>query len=77
MLAVILHIEGAEAIDPGLDALEVLYQTGLRSLGLVWSRPNAFGHGVPFKFPSIARHRAGPDRGRPGAGPGLQPAAAS
>jgi membrane dipeptidase len=52
VLAVIFHIEGAEAIDPGLDALEVLYQTGLRSLGLVWSRPNAFGHGVPFKFPS-------------------------
>ncbi len=59
-LAVIFHIEGAEAIDPGLDALEVLYQTGLRSLGLVWSRPNAFGHGVPFKFPSS-----------PDTGPGL------
>lgn len=51
-VAAIFHIEGAEAIDPGLDALEVLYQTGLRSLGLVWSRPNAFAHGVPFKFPS-------------------------
>ncbi len=25
---------------------------GLRSLGPVWSRPNAFGHGVPFRFPS-------------------------
>ena len=52
VLAAVLHLEGAEAIDPGLDALEVLYQAGLRSLGLVWSRPNAFGHGVPFKFPS-------------------------
>jgi membrane dipeptidase len=60
VLAAIFHIEGAEAIDPGLDALEVLYQTGLRSLGLVWSRPNAFGHGVPFKFPSS-----------PDTGPGL------
>ena len=39
VLAVILHFEGAEAIDPGLDALEVFYQAGLRSLGLVWSRP--------------------------------------
>src|SRR5438067_2426349 len=51
ILAAILHFEGAEALDPELDALEVFYQAGLRSLGLVWSRPNAFGHGVPFKFP--------------------------
>jgi membrane dipeptidase len=51
ILAVILHFEGAEAIDADLDALEVFYQAGLRSLGIVWSRPNAFGHGVPFKFP--------------------------
>jgi membrane dipeptidase len=60
VIGAILHIEGAEAIDPGLDALEVLHRTGLRSLGLVWSRPNAFGHGVPFKFPSS-----------PDTGPGL------
>jgi membrane dipeptidase len=51
ILAVVLHFEGAEAIDPELNALEVFYQAGLRSLGPVWSRPNAFGHGVPFKFP--------------------------
>ena len=50
-LATILHLEGAEAIDTNLDALEVFYQAGMRSLGLVWSRPNAFGHGVPFAFP--------------------------
>jgi membrane dipeptidase len=47
----ILHFEGAEPIDPALDALSVYYQAGLRSLGIVWSRPNAFGHGVPFIFP--------------------------
>ena len=29
----------------------------MRSLGPVWSRPNAFGHGVPFRFP------ASPDTG--------------
>lgn len=51
ILAAVLHFEGAEAIDPGLDALHVFYQAGLRSLGIVWSRPNAFAHGVPFKFP--------------------------
>lgn len=51
-LAAVFHIEGAEAIDPGLAMLDVLYAAGLRSLGLVWSRPNAFGHGVPFRFPA-------------------------
>jgi membrane dipeptidase len=59
-LGVILHMEGAEAIDPDLDALEVWYAAGLRSLGPVWSRANAFGHGVPFRFPSS-----------PDTGPGL------
>jgi len=47
-IAAVPHIEGAEAIDPDLDALEVLYAAGLRSLGPVWSRPNAFGHGAPM-----------------------------
>lgn len=51
VMAAILHFEGAEMIDPGLDALEVFYRAGLRSLGPVWSRPTAFGHGVPFAFP--------------------------
>lgn len=60
ILAAILHFEGAEAIDPHLDALSVFYQAGLRSLGLVWSRPNAFGYGAPFKFPHA-----------PDTGPGL------
>ena len=56
----ILHIEGAEPIDPGLEALELWYAAGLRSLGPVWSRPNAFGHGVPFTAPAT-----------PDTGPGL------
>lgn len=50
-IAAIFHIEGAEAIDPDLHTLDVLYQAGLRSIGPVWSRPTAFGHGVPFRFP--------------------------
>jgi membrane dipeptidase len=56
-LAVVLHLEGAEAIDGDLHFLEVLYAAGLRSLGPVWSRNNIFGHGVPFAFPG------GPDTG--------------
>jgi membrane dipeptidase len=62
-LAVAFHIEGAEAIDPDLDALEVFHQAGLRSLGPVWSRANAFGTGVPFDYP-----------GTPDCGPGLSEA---
>lgn len=56
-LAVVLHLEGCEAIDGDLNFLEVLYASGLRSLGPVWSRNNIFGHGVPFAFPG------GPDTG--------------
>lgn len=50
VFAALLHIEGAESIDPELNALEVFHAAGLRSLGPVWSRPNAFGEGVPFNF---------------------------
>jgi len=56
----VLHLEGAEAIDPGLEALELWHGAGLRSIGPVWSRPNAFAHGVPFISPSS-----------PDTGPGL------
>lgn len=53
----ILHMEGAEAIGPDLDALYAFHALGLRSLGPVWSRPTIFGHGVPFAYP------AAPDTG--------------
>ncbi|HEY2715421.1 MAG TPA: dipeptidase [Solirubrobacterales bacterium] len=48
----VLHLEGAEAIDSGLDALGHWHAAGLRSLGPVWSRANAFATGVQFAFPS-------------------------
>jgi len=60
VLAVILHFEGAENLGSDPAALETYHEKGLRSLGLVWSRPNAYGHGVPFRFPSS-----------PDTGPGL------
>jgi membrane dipeptidase len=50
-LNMVLHIEGAAAITADLSNLEALYARGLRSLGIVWSRPNVFGCGVPFRFP--------------------------
>ncbi len=58
--AAVLHMEGCEAIDADLAALDVFYAAGLRSLGPVWSRNTVFGHGVPFAFPSS-----------PDTGPGL------
>ena len=51
-IAAVMHLEGAEPIDRDLNGLEVLHAAGLRSLGPVWSRPNIFGHGVPFRYPS-------------------------
>ncbi|MEP3198017.1 MAG: dipeptidase [Lentilitoribacter sp.] len=51
-IAAIMHMEGAEAIDENLHALDLYYRAGLRSLGPVWSRSTIFGHGVPFRFPS-------------------------
>ncbi len=59
-LAAVLHLEGAEPIDADFMMLDLLYAAGLRSLGPVWSRPNIFAHGVPFRFP-----------GTPDTGPGL------
>jgi len=48
-LTVVLHLEGAECIDADLEGLDKLYDAGLRSIGPVWSRPNVFAHGVPFR----------------------------
>jgi membrane dipeptidase len=50
VMAAVLHLEGADAIDTDLDTLHVLYRAGLRSLGLVWGRPNAFAEGVAVRF---------------------------
>jgi membrane dipeptidase len=59
----VLHLEGAEAIDPGLESLPHWHAAGLRSLGPVWSRANPFATGVQFAFPSS-----------PDIGPGLSEA---
>ncbi len=59
----IAHLEGADPLAPDLSDLERWYERGVRSLGVTWSRANAFGEGVPFAFPSS-----------PDTGPGLTPA---
>ena len=56
-ITAIVHMEGAEAIADDLSNLADWYDRGLRSIGIVWSRPNAFAEGVPFRFP------ASPDTG--------------
>lgn len=51
--AMLLHLEGAEPLDPEGRALEVFYAAGLRSVGLTHARRNAFATGVPTRaFPS-------------------------
>ncbi|HEX4732399.1 MAG TPA: dipeptidase [Solirubrobacterales bacterium] len=62
----VLHMEGAEPIDAGLESLPAWYAMGLRSIGPVWSRANAFATGVQFVFPSS-----------PDIGPGLTDAGVS
>ena len=56
-ITAIVHFEGADALAADLSDLAAWYERGLRSIGLVWSRPNAFACGVPFAFP------ASPDTG--------------
>lgn len=60
VLAMELHLEGAEPIDADLEMLEEMYGEGVRSIGITWSRPNRFGYGVSMAFPST-----------PDVGPGL------
>jgi membrane dipeptidase len=62
----IVHMEGAEAIADDLSNLADWYDRGLRSIGIVWSRPNVFAEGVPFRFPAP-----------PDTGPGLTDAGRS
>ena len=50
ILAAVLHLEGAEAIDPDLNNLDVFYSLGLRSIGPVWSRNNIFAGGCSFQI---------------------------
>jgi membrane dipeptidase len=60
VFSIVLGIEGAAAISPDLSNLQEYYDRGLRVINPVWSRPNAFGYGVPFRYPSS-----------PDTGPGL------
>lgn len=60
VFSMVLSLEGAAAISPDLSDLQDYYARGIRVINPVWSRPNAFGYGVPFRFPHT-----------PDTGPGL------
>lgn len=51
-LGAIPHLEGAAGVAPDLSNLDFLHAAGVRSIGPVWSRPNAFGEGVAARYPS-------------------------
>jgi membrane dipeptidase len=51
-ITAILHLEGADPLAPDLSDLELWLERGVTSIGLVWSRPNAFAEGVPSRYPS-------------------------
>ncbi|GLR07695.1 peptidase [Mixta theicola] len=51
VLALVMHIEGAEMLDEELTLLDRFYHLGLRSIGPFWNLPNRFGVGVSGGFP--------------------------
>lgn len=63
VVALVLHIEGAQAIDAQLEPFDALLAQGVRSIGPFWNTPNIFGEGVSGPFP-----------GSPDTGAGLTPA---
>ncbi|WP_312041630.1 dipeptidase [Erwinia sp.] len=62
VLALVLHIEGAEALDDECSQLDRWMEAGLRSVGPLWNLQNRFGTGVTGGFP-----------GSPDSGDGLTP----
>ncbi|MHA1984201.1 MAG: dipeptidase [Candidatus Hodarchaeales archaeon] len=45
-IGAIMHIEGAAGIDTSLHKLYILYECGLRSIGLTWNETNHFATGT-------------------------------
>jgi membrane dipeptidase len=60
VLALVAHIEGADALDEEGEQLQAFYDAGVRSIGPFWNLSNRFGVGVTGAFP-----------GSPDSGPGL------
>lgn len=60
VLAMVAHIEGADALDEEGEQLHAFWQAGVRSIGPFWNLASRFGEGVSGTFP-----------GSPDTGPGL------
>ena len=60
VLAMVAHIEGADALDEQGEQLHAFWQAGVRSIGPFWNLCSHFGEGVSGTFP-----------GSPDTGPGL------
>jgi len=52
VLAAVLHLADADSVDEELDTLYLLHESGVRSIAITWSRPNAFGYGAPYRSPA-------------------------
>lgn len=59
VLAMVAHIEGADAFDGDGEALAAFYDAGVRSIGPFWNLPNRFGEGVTGGFPGSPDSGAG------------------
>ena len=51
VLAMVMHIEGAEGLDEDLSQLEGWAAAGLRSIGPFWNIPHRFGFGINGNYP--------------------------
>ncbi|MFT4021270.1 MAG: membrane dipeptidase, partial [Acinetobacter sp.] len=58
-LAMVLHMEGAECLQQSSNLLDIFYDQGLRSIGILWNRISHFGHGLNAKFPHSPNTGAG------------------
>ena len=66
--AAVLHLEGVEALDPDLEALDLWYGAGLRSLGPGVEPAERLCPRGALHLPVVPRHRARAHRGRATAG---------
>jgi membrane dipeptidase len=55
--AMVLSMEGAVALERKPELLHVLFELGVRSLALAWSRSNIYAEGVPFVLKESDRIR--------------------
>jgi len=53
-LGIMLSIEGGIILENNIELLQLFYDLGVRSFGLVWSRKNNYAQGVPFQTEGVS-----------------------